>query len=197
MTLPDMSEKKQSKKTKNQPPKQEENQKADDLKAEAGAQPLTGEEEQDAPPVDALERAGLAPLEAEPVDDEPQAAEFDADGNIYINGEAFLTKDAFYDLFVQAHVIGGLLLQLQTLLNVGELQETRAASDELYGLILEMEYLHFLIKPGSKYFRMVSVFGAYAFAVVPPVMAEIKQKKRAKAEAQKAAEEVVQEEAAA
>lgn len=144
-------------------------------------QEMNGASDIDAPPVDALIEAGL---QAEPVDDGPDAVEIGPEGTIIIDGKAFIDENAFYEMFIQAHVVGGLIFQLQTLLMAGEIEATRPASDELYKLILETDFLHFLIEPQNKYFKMIAVFGAYGLAIVPPILSEISAKRKSKQEAE-------------
>lgn len=135
----------------------------------------------DAPPVDALKNVGL---EAEPIEEGPEAIEMTPDGTVIINGETFLNQDAFYKLFIEAHQFGGMIFQLQTLLMAGQIEATRGASDQLYSMILEAEFLHFLIKPSNKYFQMIVAFGAYGLAIVPPIMGELAVKRQARQDAQ-------------
>lgn len=113
---------------------------------------------------------------ADGIDGEPAAANENAAG--------LLTKDQFWEGFRGCFNVGQQVTALESLGVPANDMGARAASDAVYDIALETEYLRFLIQPGNVWVQRALVIGAFTFPKYMGVKAELAER-RALAKAEK------------
>ncbi|WP_157831997.1 hypothetical protein [Thalassospira marina] len=98
----------------------------------------------------------------------------------------FIGPEAFFVGFCTAFNLTSLIPPYVKSLKIEitEMQQARAASDEMYEICLETPGLHFIIQPGGVWYKRLSVIGMF---MVPKVMGVAKELREKRIAAQNAA----------
>lgn len=129
----------------------------------------------------------VAALAAEAAAEEGEGVEEEAAGPPE-TPDGCIDREAFRSLFVGAHTTVGHVVDLRTLVAVGDNPAALAAADAIYDTACEVEALRFLIEPGGKWVQRAASVLVFAVPVALGCGQEIKAKRQAKAE-RKAAKE--------
>ncbi len=127
--------------------------------------------------VDAIEGEGddFGGMEGITTENDTQAGEM---GEGAPQGE-FIGPDAFFVGFCTAFNLTALIPPYVTSLKIEnhEMQQARAASDEMYEICLETPGLHFIIQPGGVWYKRISIIGMFAVPKVMGVAKELREKR--------------------
>jgi hypothetical protein len=94
------------------------------------------------------------------------------------DGQGFLKREAWIDLFCKAHALPGHALQLQTLILAPDQPTTREAGGAFYDICRDTPALHWMIRPGSAWFQRIGAIGIWGISLYVGCSMELAERKR-------------------
>lgn len=90
-----------------------------------------------------------------------------------IGSDGLMTADAFYEGFCKVQKVSGLFLGLNTFIVAPATAEGREASDAIYETARETKALHWMLKPGGKWWIRFAAIGMYGLVLKNGIEAEL------------------------
>ena len=97
-----------------------------------------------------------------------------------VTSDGFVTPDAFRDGLGKGLTVSGHMTGLQTLVQGPQLETWPDAAAAIYDTIRETPSLHFLLKPGGKWWLRFAAIGAWGLPVAAGCAQEMKARRQPK-----------------